>query len=174
MPKFPEYPAHLPKVLNPFAPRHYWLLFKWVFFQPGQLKLYLYQVAPDIFSMDSWIEGARVFRIKALLKLYGIALIVTVLITLSLILLAASIQSTPVHWVDVLLGMAIGIGLGIALGVAMGAAWGIVVGVIGTVTLSAAMGLTLSVALGMTSTTLAGMVIAILWGLAVASTLSAA
>ncbi|CAG0927164.1 hypothetical protein TFLX_00398 [Thermoflexales bacterium] len=174
MPKFPSYPTNLPQILSPLNPRHYWLLFKWVFFRPSQLKLYLYLVAPDIFIMDYWIEGGRVFRKPALLKLYMTALIIALLMTLGLVLLAASIQSMPVDWADVIPGMAIGIGLGIALGVALGAAWGIAVGVIATVTLGTAMGLTLGAALGMSSNTLAGLVTAILWGLAVTTTLSAA
>ena len=49
MPPFPTYHGPpLPETLSPLKPGHYWLLFKWIFFQPSRLLHYLYNADPEL------------------------------------------------------------------------------------------------------------------------------
>ena len=46
-PTFPTYRGPpLPQALNPLDPRHYLMLFKWIYFQPSRFKHYLYNADP--------------------------------------------------------------------------------------------------------------------------------
>ncbi len=54
MPTFPPTPPDVPKVLNPLNPRHYWLLLKWVYFQPSRLKHYLLKPTPNFIKQESY------------------------------------------------------------------------------------------------------------------------
>jgi hypothetical protein len=49
MPLFPTYSGELPSVLNPFNPRHHFLLAYWILFRPTALKRYLYQSDPECY-----------------------------------------------------------------------------------------------------------------------------
>ena len=82
MPDFPTYYGPpLPKVLNPMNPAHYWLVFTWVFFQPNQLKHYLYQIDPELYRATGQQALASTSRLPAYRNLYLIALVVTVITT---------------------------------------------------------------------------------------------
>jgi hypothetical protein len=61
MPTFPTYPGKLPKCLNPFNWRHYFLVLYWIFFRPTALQCYLYQADPELYRSISGKEIGAVF-----------------------------------------------------------------------------------------------------------------
>jgi hypothetical protein len=85
MPTFPTYPGKLPKCLNPFNWRHYFLVLYWVFFRPTALKCYLYQADPELYRGGSGKGVGTALALPAYRNLIIVALGSSVLIAWILI-----------------------------------------------------------------------------------------
>jgi hypothetical protein len=149
MPTFPTYPGKLPKCLNPFDWRHYFLVAYWVFFRPTALKCYLYQADPVLYRGDSGKGIGNAMALPAYRNLILVALGSTVFITstiiLSMLLLESHFLMHAMDWgryarvvaivflstiaLGVILGVPTKVFLGVCSGVASGVAGGLAFGV---------------------------------------------
>ena len=76
MPTFPTYHGPpLPEVLSPLKPGHYWLLFKWIFFQPSRLLHYLHKADPELYMQQDSRAIVSTLRLAAYRNLFLIALL---------------------------------------------------------------------------------------------------
>jgi hypothetical protein len=141
MSKPPEFPTYhgppLPAILNPLSPRHYWLLLKWICFQPSRLKHYLRRADPDLYPLTGITSLRRALYVPAYRRLCGMAVLLTIILSIGIAGLASLIQGTPLGWVGLVTGMIIGAMVGVAFGVPFGVpggvAFGLAVGVAGGV-----------------------------------------
>jgi hypothetical protein len=121
MPTFPSYPGKLPKYLNPFNWRHYFLVVYWILLRHTALKCYLYQADPDLYR-----DGSRKGKLTALaLPAYSNLIIIvftsTVLISGAILASIMLFQSKPLAhtlgWGELtmrgIFGLALGFGLGL-------------------------------------------------------------
>jgi hypothetical protein len=167
MPTFPTYYGPpLPKVLNPLSPAHYWLVFKWVFFQPNRFKHYLYQIDPDLYRATGLRSLLKTLRLPAYRNLYVIALITSLLAALGVACAASAAQASPLRWSGLLLGVAFGVAVGVALGVAGGVAVGVAGGVAGGVAVGVAVGVVGGVVGGVTVGMAYGVAVGVAYGVA--------
>ena len=144
MPNFPTYYGPpLPKVLNPLDLRHYWLLFKWIFFQPSRLKHYLHKADPELYQATGRHVFTQIPRQSAYRNAYIMSLVLTITLAIGLAVIVSALQGTSVSWLGVVGGCG---GVGVAFGVAVGVVRSVVFGVIGGV----AIGVTLSVVFNVT------------------------
>jgi len=154
MPTFTTYPGKLPKCLNPFNWRHYFLVAYWVFFRPTALKCYLYQADPELYRGASGKGIGAAFALPAYRNLIIVALGSTVLLlsilSASMMLLQSHPQAETISWGESAMwvafwmasGMAFGlvqgvsyeVANGVARGVASGVAFGVAFGVLGGMT----------------------------------------
>jgi hypothetical protein len=136
MPKFPNYPVDWPTVLNPLAPRHYWTLLKWVFFQPNGLKRYLHHADAELYNsyLDPWLRSRRFppsYR-NVFLMNWVLSIFLPVILTVGL----SIILGRAPNWTTLSIGALFGLGLGMVLGIIVGGALGGVVrGLIFTTTI---------------------------------------
>lgn len=147
MPTLPACPPDVPEILNPLNPRHYWLLFTWIYFRPSRLKHYLYRTDPELYRAT----GRAFFttlRLPGYRNLYVMSLILTVALSVSVAWAASAAQDTPTRWFGVVLGVAGGVGYIVALGVALGVAVGVAFGVVFGARLGVAFGVAVGVAFG--------------------------
>ncbi|UCC62129.1 MAG: ATP-binding protein, partial [Anaerolineae bacterium] len=154
-PTFPTYPDRpLPGVLNPLVPRHYWLLFNWIYFQPSRLKRYLYHADPELYRAQGLRALGKTLRHPAYRNLYLTSIALVLLLSAGLAGITSAVQGTPVNWWGVAAGVAVGVALGLAFGVAGGAAFSAAFG--------AAFGAAFSVAFGVAG----GMAFVVAFGVA--------
>ena len=140
MPSFPTYPGKLPKCLNPFNWRHYFLVLYWVFFRPTALKCYLYQADPELYRGESAKGIGSALALPAYRNLIIVALGASVLISCSIrasvVLLQGHSLEDAVVWgwffiwgsLVVLAAMALGLLKAVTSGVVSGVAFGVVFG----------------------------------------------
>jgi hypothetical protein len=83
MPTFPTWPGELPRCLDPWNWRHYFLLLYWIFFRPTALKCYLYEAEPALYRGDGNDILRRAFENPAYRQLLAVAVGSTVLIAFS-------------------------------------------------------------------------------------------
>ncbi len=173
MPNFPTYYGPpLPKVLNPLNPAHYWLVFKWVFFQQSRLKHYLYQIDPELYRATGLRSLLKTLRLPGYRNVYVIAVIVSLLVAIGMVCAVAAVQATTIGLLGLLLittlGVAGGMMLGVAGGVVVGAgssvASGVASGVAFSMTLGVAGGVTLGVRDGVASGNMLSMTFAVVVG----------
>ena len=146
MPKFPAYPGRpVPKILSVLNPLHYWLAFKWMFFQHSQLNHYLYQADSDLYRARGLNAVRQTLRHPSYRNLYLIAVGVTIISAIGAAWLVSVAQATPIR----LGAWALGVVLGVAFGAALGAAGGAAFGVAGGAAFGVAFGWALGVALGL-------------------------
>lgn len=86
MSKFPSYHGELPECLNPLMPRHYLLLFYWVFFNHTALKCYLYQASPELYCSHLSGNILGIWHVPTYRKLYFMVPILSIFISLTLVL----------------------------------------------------------------------------------------
>jgi hypothetical protein len=160
MPTFPNYPGKLPKCLNPFDWRHYFLVAYWVFFRPTAFKCYLYQADPELYRGDSGKGiGAALalpaYRNLIVVALGLMALIASMMIVSSMLLASHSLrpQMQMMDWASVFAIIYFG---GIAIGVIYGTALGVLNGVCLGLSSGVAAGLAFGVASGIALPVLAG------------------
>lgn len=170
MPTIPTRPADIPAVLNPFNLRHYWLLLKWVFFQPSKLKLYCYWTSPDIYLGTETGGWWQRLRQPAIRNLYAMSSLLALVITFSMAISIAMVQDTTVRWIDLTIGVAIGIAVGMAFGMSFGVVTGVMFGVgvsvAAGVTFAMAFGVALGVGLGVASPFVFGTIFGLMGGIA--------
>ena len=159
-PRFPTYHGPpLPEALNPLNPHHYWLLLKWISFQPSRLKHYLYRADPGLYRAKGLRALAQTVRFSAYRNLYLMAIVLILLLSGSTPWIASAIQGTPVDWWSVEFGVAFGLAVGVAFGVAGGVAGGVVFGAVGGVLVGVVGGVVSGVAYGMASGVADGMIL---------------
>jgi hypothetical protein len=175
MPDFPTYHGSpLPKVLNPLNPLHYLMLLKWIFFQPGRLKHYLYQADPVLYRESGLRSMGRTLSLTAYRNLYFIASVASIIATVGVVWAASVIQAAPINWNEVAIGVAIGVASiavisvmgGVVGGVAFGVAFGVVGGVAFGVVLGVVGGLPAGVAAGVVSSVAFGVMVGVVVGVA--------
>ena len=150
MPNFPTYPGELPPYLNPWKPRHYFLLAYWVFFRPTALKCYLYQADPELYKTGVGLGIFRTLGVRAYRNLYlmmpVIVLFFSLIITTPFSLIDYFVLGIPVNifeWMfKITRGVAVGVAYGVAVSVAFGVAVGVAVGVAAGVAAGVAIGVT--------------------------------
>ncbi len=121
MPTFPTYHGPpLPEVLNPLNPRHYWLLFTWIYFQPSRLKHYLHRAGPDLYRKEGWNALRQTLRLPAYRNLYLMSIILAALSFAGLAWVALVVQQMLVNWFSVVVFVLLSSVLGVAGGVASG------------------------------------------------------
>lgn len=177
MPTFPPCPPDVPEVLNPLDPRHSWLLFKWVFFQPSKLKHYLYRADSAIYQGKGFLHT---LRRPAYRNLYLVSLLLTALLSLASVglgLLAPG--SFFAGGYQGLAGLGVGVAvaaiLGAMLSATLGTALGVVFGIVLEVSLGAGLSLvfsmqqdlTLALVVGMVAGISVSMAWAVVWGMPV-------
>lgn len=172
MPTFPTYHGPpLPEVLNPLNPRHYWLLFTWIYFQPSGLKHYLYRADPELYKEKGLSALRRALRLPAYRNLYLMLPVITALLSLSIAWIASAAQGTTLNWSGlavvvvggVIGAVAFGMAFGAVSGVVDGVAFGVVFGVVDGV----AVGVLSSVVFGVLSSVVVGMMVGMMGGIAV-------
>jgi len=154
MPTFPTYPGKLPKCLNPFNWRHYYLVAYWVFFRPTALNCYLYQADPVLYRGNSGKGIGAALALPAYRNLIVVVLGLMALITSMMIassMLLASYSLRPhmqmMDWASVFamvyfvciafsvfFGTALGVLNGVCLGLSSGVAAGLAIGVASGIT----------------------------------------
>ena len=126
MPTFPTYYGPpLPTVLNPLNPAHYWLVFKWVFFQPSRLRHYLYQIDPGLYCA----RGRRaIYSIFYLPGYRNLGIIVMVGISLAIVGVefgTSATRATPIYLPNLLLWWAAFLAIIVLFSSVFGAAGGV-------------------------------------------------
>ncbi|MCL4868861.1 MAG: hypothetical protein KJ063_07840, partial [Anaerolineae bacterium] len=106
----PHFPSptdpNIPPVLKPWHLGHYWLLLKWVYFQPSKLRHYLHQALPDLYQergVENFIQGVRrpaIFNIVLMTPLLAFA------VGALLMLMVSAIQGTEPDWMGLAFGVA--------------------------------------------------------------------
>ena len=122
---FPTYIGPpLPLVLKPWNPRHYGLLFMWIFFQPSRLLHYLWQADSDLYRAS----GRKSFRALQQPAYRNVILMMPILVAAlatGVAVLVSWLQQTPVQWNALAVGVAFGVAVGMAFGVAVGVAFAV-------------------------------------------------
>ncbi len=126
MKRLPSFPTHqgtpLPRVLNPLNPRHYWLLLKWIYFQPSSLKHYLYRTDSELYRAQAASALGPALRVPAYRNPYLMCIVLVLLIFAGAVGIVSLAQGTPLNW------QRLGFGVGVA------AAFSATFGVIGGLT----------------------------------------
>jgi AAA+ ATPase superfamily predicted ATPase len=175
MPDFPTYYGpSLPKVLNPLNPAHYWLLLKWIFFQPNRLKHYLHQVDPELYRATGLRSLFKTVHLAAYRNLYLIAVITSLIATISIAFGTSVTLGTSTRWIELLVGVAVGVWFGVTFGVAGGVGFGVAVGVAVGVTGGATSGVAFGVAFGVIGDPAFGLIFGIVGGIVLGVTVSVA
>lgn len=140
----------MPIPLNPLNGQHYLLLANWIYFRLNVMWIYLYQADPVFYRKGKgWADLRRAWHIEAYRHMAliapGVALLLSIVITLPVVMLDSLILQTPIEWLNLAVGLAAGLAFGItfgtvygtadsiAEGVADGVVDGIAVGVIGAI-----------------------------------------
>ncbi len=182
MPTFPAYDGPpLPRALDPFDPRHYWLLATWIALRPSHLTQYLYRASPQLYFQDNpaWSDTLRRPAYRNLLLM---ALLLAAALSALLSWASSTLQGTSVAWGWWGLGLAVGtvgglsygvagatalaLTAGLALGAAVGPLTGIAVGLVGGPALGVTLGAALGPLVGVPFGLLVGLFSDWLWGLA--------
>ncbi|MCP4427672.1 MAG: ATP-binding protein, partial [Chloroflexi bacterium] len=179
-PRFPTYHGPpLPQVLNPLNPRHYGLLFKWVFFQPSKLLHYSRQADEELYEATGWMFLKKIFRVAAIRNLCIQGIILTLLLSASLTLFSSMIQGSPLDWSGVAFRMGVILALNmagvvaivvagvVAFGVTRGVAFGVVGGMLGGVAYGVAFGVVGVVMVGVAVSLAGGVAVSLAGGVAV-------
>ncbi|MBK4730162.1 WD40 repeat domain-containing protein [Oxynema sp. CENA135] len=84
MPNFPARRGNEPQSLNPFNLRHYGWLADWIFFRPSRFSAYLYDANPEVYRRRGWARVRGSFKVPAYRNLYGMGLVSTLFLLLSI------------------------------------------------------------------------------------------
>ena len=109
-PQFPTYTGNdIPSVLQPWNPWHYWLLLKWVYFQPSKLRSYLYCATPDLYQETGWHKFLSASRILAIRQLFVMMPILAIILSAFLVQVVSVLQNTMPDWGRYWLGVVISV-----------------------------------------------------------------
>lgn len=110
-PTFPTYTGTgIPPTLRPWNPWHYWLLLKWVYFQPSKLRHYLRHALPDLYQERGGKALLRASLRPAIFNLYLMTPVLTYGLGAMLMLITSAIQGTEPDWGGLAVGVAFGLG----------------------------------------------------------------